>query len=45
MPATWSRAATTCISEVPGLAKQTPMPFAVSVASRLCAPFILKASY
>jgi len=40
MPATWSRAARTCISEVPGLAKQTATPFAVSVASRLYAPFM-----
>ena len=40
MPPAWSRAATKCISEVPGLAKQTSIPFRVSVASRLCAPFM-----
>src|SRR5262249_12408113 len=40
MPPAWSRAVTKCISEVPGLAKQTSIPFRVSVASRLCAPFM-----
>src|SRR3984893_15012905 len=41
MPSTRSRAATKCISEVPGLAKQTSTPPATSVRTRLSAPFIV----
>src|SRR5688500_11942478 len=40
MPSTLSSAATKCISEVPGLVKQTFTPFATSVRTRLCAPFM-----
>src|SRR4051794_12581249 len=40
MPATLSRAATKCISDVPGLAKQTLTPACASVRTRLSAPFI-----
>src|SRR6266436_2443565 len=41
MPSTRSRAATKCISEVPGLEKQTSTPPATSVRTRLSAPFIV----
>src|SRR5579872_6256684 len=41
MPSTRSRAATKCISEVPGLAKQTSTPPATRVRTRLSAPFIV----
>src|SRR5437879_894773 len=41
MPSTRSRAATKCISEVPGLAKQTSTPPATKVRTRLSAPFIV----
>src|SRR3977135_2687776 len=41
MPSTRSRAATQCISEVPGLAKQTSTPPAPKVRTRLSAPFIV----
>src|SRR3982074_3545991 len=41
MPSTRSRAATKCISEVPGLAKQTATPPATKVRTRLSAPFIV----
>ena len=41
MPATRSSAATKCISEVPGLAKQVSMPLASSVRTRLSAPFMM----
>src|SRR3954471_19748941 len=41
MPSTRSSAATKCISEVPGLAKQTSTPPATSVRTRLSAPFII----
>src|SRR5271168_3163557 len=41
MPSTRSSAATKCISEVPGLAKQTSTPPATRVRTRLSAPFIL----
>src|SRR5436190_13027993 len=41
MPSTRSRAATKCISEVPGLAKQTSTPPATKVRTRLSAPFML----
>src|SRR5580765_6931702 len=40
MPSTLSRAATKCISEVPGLVKHTLTPPATSVRARLSAPFI-----
>ena len=40
MPSTLSSAATKCISDVPGLVKQTLTPFATSVRTRLSAPFI-----
>ena len=40
MPATRSSAATKCISEVPGLAKQTSTPAPANVLTRLSAPFI-----
>src|SRR6516164_5810598 len=40
MPSTRSRAATKCISEVPGLVKQTSTPPATRVRTRLSAPFI-----
>src|SRR5262245_16567645 len=40
MPGTLSSAATKCISEVPGLVKQTFTPPASSVRTRLSAPFI-----
>src|SRR5204862_1119165 len=40
MPSTRSSAATKCISEVPGLAKQTSTPPATNVRTRLSAPFI-----
>src|SRR5450756_688505 len=42
MPSTRSRAATKCISEVPGLAKQTSTPPATRVRTRLSAPFIVR---
>src|SRR6185437_12829636 len=42
MPSTRSRAATKCISEVPGLVKQTSTPPATRVRTRLSAPFILQ---
>src|SRR5450756_812515 len=42
MPSTRSRAATKCISEVPGLAKQTSTPPATRVRTRLSAPFIIR---
>src|SRR3981081_1519026 len=41
MPSTRSSAATKCISEVPGLAKQTSTPPATNVRTRLSAPFII----
>src|SRR5262249_13753217 len=41
MPSTRSRAATKCISEVPGLVKQTLTPPATRVRTRLSAPFIV----
>src|SRR3984957_12558666 len=41
MPSTLSRAATKCISDVPGLPKQTSTPEPTSVRNRLSAPFIL----
>src|SRR5437870_13053286 len=41
MPSTRSSAATKCISEVPGLAKQTSTPPLTSVRTRLSAPFIM----
>src|SRR4029077_3272311 len=41
MLSTQSRAATKCISEVPGLAKQTSTPPATRVRTRLSAPFII----
>src|SRR5882757_9984591 len=41
MPSTRSSAATKCISEVPGLAKQTSTPPATRVRTRLSAPFIV----
>src|SRR5438876_5451815 len=37
---TSSRAATKCISEVPGFVKQVSTPFATSVRSSACAPFM-----
>src|SRR4051812_10509141 len=40
MPALWSSAATKCISLVPGLAKHVSTPEAMSVSTRLRAPFI-----
>src|SRR3954468_11472634 len=40
MPSTRSRAATKCISEVPGFEKQTSTPPATNVRTRLSAPFI-----
>ena len=40
MPSTRSSAATKCISEVPGLEKQTLTPPLTSVRTRLSAPFI-----
>src|SRR5579859_718946 len=40
MPATLSSAATKCISEVPGLAKQVSIPDSTSVRTRLSAPFM-----
>src|SRR3954453_4504102 len=41
MPSTRSSAATKCISEVPGLAKQASTPPLTSVRTRLSAPFIV----
>src|SRR5256885_3429123 len=41
MPSTRSSAATKCISEVPGLEKQTSTPPATNVRTRLSAPFIV----
>src|SRR3954465_15795936 len=41
MPSTRSSAATKCISEVPGLLKQTSTPPATNVRTRLSAPFIV----
>src|SRR5262249_2334760 len=40
MPSTRSSAATKCISEVPGLAKQTVTPPPTKVRTRLSAPFM-----
>src|SRR4051794_6487699 len=40
MPSTLSSAATKCISEVPGLPKQTSTPDPTSVRKRLSAPFM-----
>src|SRR4051812_19104256 len=40
MPSTLSSAATKCISEVPGLAKQVSIPDATSVRTRLSDPFM-----
>ncbi|GEC49743.1 hypothetical protein BJA01nite_73850 [Bradyrhizobium japonicum] len=40
MPGTRSSAATKCISEVPGLVKQTSTPPLTIVRTRLSAPFI-----
>ena len=45
MPSTRSSAATKCISEVPGLAKQTSTPPATNVRTRLSAPFMLSLSF
>src|SRR5512138_547859 len=45
MPSTRSSAATKCISEVPGLVKQTSTPPATRVWTRLSAPFILAQQY
>src|SRR5690242_11842283 len=42
MPPARSSAPTKCSSEVPGLAKQTSIPFRVIAASRLSAPFTEK---
>src|ERR1700719_4354853 len=44
MPSTLSSAATKCISDVPGLPKQTSTPDPTSVRKRLSAPFILAPS-
>src|SRR5271170_6569464 len=41
MPSTLSRAATKCISDVPGLPKQTSTPDPTSVRKRLSAPFMV----
>src|SRR3954470_7766336 len=41
MPSTRSRAATKCISEVPGLVKQTSTPPSTRVRTRLSAPFMV----
>src|ERR1700760_3908995 len=41
MPSTRSSAATKCISDVPGLVKQTSTPPATRVRTRLSAPFII----
>src|SRR5213078_2506071 len=41
MPSTRSSAATKCISEVPGLVKQTSTPPATNVRTRLSAPFMV----
>src|SRR5881394_1575101 len=41
MPSTRSSAATKCISDVPGLEKQTSTPPPTSVRTRLSAPFIV----
>src|SRR5271166_6336007 len=40
MPSTLSSAATKCISDVPGLPKQTSTPDPTSVRNRLSAPFM-----
>src|SRR5689334_2485024 len=40
MPSTRSSAATKCISDVPGLAKQTVTPPPTKVRTRLSAPFM-----
>src|SRR5438270_8329331 len=45
MPSTRSRAATKCISEVPGFAKQVSTPPATRVRIRLSAPFIVLDPY
>src|SRR5579863_3779698 len=45
MPSTRSSAATKCISEVPGLVKQTSTPPATRVRTRLSAPFIRSAPF
>src|SRR3954468_23745432 len=42
MPSTRSSAATKCISDVPGLEKQTSTPPATNVRTRLSAPFIVR---
>src|SRR5690606_33908539 len=42
MPSTLSRAATKCISEVPGFEKQTSTPESTSVRTRLSAPFMIR---
>jgi hypothetical protein len=42
MPGTRSSAATKCISDVPGLVKQTSTPPLTIVRTRLSAPFIPK---
>src|SRR5690554_2667163 len=41
MPSTLSRAATKCISDVPGFEKQTSTPELTSVRTRLSAPFMI----
>src|SRR5215471_11311094 len=41
MPSTLSSAATKCISDVPGLVKQTFTPPPTSVRTRLSAPFMV----
>src|ERR671910_554050 len=43
MPSTRSSAPTKCISDVPGLAKQTSTPPLTKVRTRLSAPFIVQA--
>jgi hypothetical protein len=40
MPSLFPIADTSCISEVPGFAKQTSTPLATSVSSSLSAPFM-----
>src|SRR5439155_24652024 len=42
MPSMLSSAATKCISDVPGFAKQTSTPLAISVRTRLSAPFMAR---
>jgi hypothetical protein len=42
---TLSKAATKCISEVPGLLKQTSTPELTSVRTRLSAPFMRRSCF